>query len=123
MADWAGAVGAVMPKSTESAAAELTVGSGNVFADLGFENPEQELMKARLTLEIFRLIRERGLTQTQAAEILGIKQPQVSLLMRNRAGSFSVGRLMELLTALGQDIQIVVKPAKREHGELSVLVG
>lgn len=123
MADWAGAVGAVMPKSTESAATELTVGSGNVFADLGFENPEQELMKARLTLEIFRLIRERGLTQTQAAEILGIKQPQVSLLMRNRAGSFSVGRLMELLTALGQDIQIVVKPAKREHGELSVLVG
>jgi len=123
VADWAGAVGAVMPKSTESAAAELTVGSGNVFADLGFENPEQELMKARLTLEIFRLIRERGLTQTQAAEILGIKQPQVSLLMRNRAGSFSVGRLMELLTALGQDIQIVVKPAKREHGELSVLVG
>jgi len=123
VADWAGAVGAVMPKSTESAATELTVGSGNVFADLGFENPEQELMKARLTLEIFRLIRERGLTQTQAAEILGIKQPQVSLLMRNRAGSFSVGRLMELLTALGQDIQIVVKPAKREHGELSVLVG
>jgi len=123
VADWAGAVGAVMPKSTESAAAELTVGSGNVFADLGFENPEQELMKARLTLEIFRLIRERGLTQTQAAEMLGIKQPQVSLLMRNRASSFSVGKLKALLTALGQDIQIVVKPAKREHGELSVLVG
>ena len=112
-----------MPKRTKDDDIEVTVGSGNVFADLGFENPEQELMKARLTLEIFRLIRERGLTQMQAAEILGIKQPQVSLLMRNRAGSFSVGKLMELLTTLGQDIQIVVKPAKREHGELSVLVG
>ena len=112
-----------MPKRTKDEDIEVTVGSGNVFADLGFENPEQELMKARLTLEIFRLIRERGLTQMQAAEILGIKQPQVSLLMRNRAGSFSVGKLMELLTTLGQDIQIVVKPAKREHGELSVLVG
>ncbi len=112
-----------MPKRTKEEDIEVTVGSGNVFADLGFENPEQELMKARLTLEIFRLIRERGLTQMQAAAILGIRQPQVSLLMRNRAGSFSVGRLMELLTALGQDIQIVVKPAKREHGELSVLVG
>jgi predicted XRE-type DNA-binding protein len=112
-----------MPKRTKDEDIEVTVGSGNVFADLGFENPEQELMKARLTLEIFRLIRERGLTQMQAAEILGIKQPQVSLLMRNRAGSFSVGKLMELLTTLGQDIQIVVKPAKREHGQLSVLVG
>ena len=112
-----------MPKRTKDEDIEVTVGSGNVFADLGFENPEQELMKARLTLEIFRLIRERWLTQMQAAEILGIKQPQVSLLMRNRAGSFSVGKLMELLTTLGQDIQIVVKPAKREHGELSVLVG
>jgi predicted XRE-type DNA-binding protein len=112
-----------MPKRTKEEDIKVTVGSGNVFADLGFENPEQELMKARLTLEIFRLIRERGLTQMQAAEILGIKQPQVSLLMRNRAGSFSVGKLMELLTTLGQDIQIVVKPAKREHGELSVLVG
>ena len=117
MADWAGAVRAANFAFRKSSMPRVD------FADLGFENPEQELMKARLTLEIFRLIRERGLTQTQAAEILGIKQPQVSLLMRNRAGSFSVGRLMELLTALGQDIQIVVKPAKREHGELSVLVG
>ena len=86
--------------------------SGNVFADLGFPHPEQELLKARLTLEIYRLIRKRGLTQTEAGKILGIKQPHVSALMRNRAGSFSVERLMEFLTALGQDVEISVKPAR-----------
>lgn len=90
-------------------------------ADLGLPNPEQELMKARLTLAIYRIVRERQLTHAQAAPILGIKQPHVSLLMRNRAGSFSVGRLMEFLTALGQDVQITVRPARTEHDEMSVL--
>ena len=101
---------------------KITESTGNVFADLGIPNPEQELMKARLTLAIYRIIRERGLTQAQAAIVLGIKQPHVSLLMRNRAGSFSVGRLMEFLTALGQDVQITVRPARTEHGEISVMV-
>ena len=63
--------------------------SGNVFADLGIPHPEQELLKARLTLKIYRLIKERGLTQAAAGKILGIKQPNVSALMRNRSGSFS----------------------------------
>jgi predicted XRE-type DNA-binding protein len=52
--------------------------------------------------------------------MLGIKQPHVSLLMRNRAGSFSVGRLMEFLTALGQDVEIAVRPSRKERGEMSV---
>ena len=81
---------------------DLTESSGNVFADLGLPNPEQEMMKARLTLQIYRIIRERGLTQAQAAKALGIRQPHVSRLMRNRAGSFSTGRLMEFL-ALGRE--------------------
>ena len=101
----------------------VTESSGNVFRDLGLPNPEQELMKARLTLQIYRIIRERGLTQAQAAKALGIKQPHVSLLMRNRAGSFSTGRLMEFLTALGQDVEITVRPAQKEHGEMSVMIG
>ena len=100
---------------------DIVESSGNVFRDLGLPNPEQELMKARLTLQIYRIIRERGLTQTQAAKALGIKQPHVSLLMRNRAGSFSAGRLMEFLTALGQDVEITVRPAHKEHGEMSVV--
>src|SRR6266851_4343203 len=67
--------------------------SGNVFADLGLPHPEQELLKARLTLQIYRLINDRGLTQAEAGKILGIKQPNVSALMRNRSGIFSVERL------------------------------
>lgn len=96
--------------------------SGNVFADLGFPNPERELLKARLTLQIYRIIKQRGLTQTAAGEVLGIKQPHVSALMRNRAGNFSVERLMEFLTALGQDIEITVRSTRKEHGHVSVVV-
>jgi predicted XRE-type DNA-binding protein len=94
--------------------------SGNVFADLGLPHPEQELLKARLTLQIYRLIKERGLTQVQAGEILGIQQPRVSALMRNRAGAFSVERLVDFLTALGQDVEITVRPTRNEHGSVSL---
>ena len=100
----------------------VTESSGNVFADLGLRNPEQELLKARLTLQIYRIIRERKMTQTEAAKVLGIKQPHVSLLASNRSGSFSVGRLIEFLTALGQDVQITVRPTCKERGALSVTV-
>ena len=98
-------------------------GSGNIFADLGLPNPEQELLKARLTLQIYRIIKARGLTQVQAGKALGIQQPHVSALMRNRAGNFSVGRLIEFLTALGQDVQITVKPTRKATGEMSVVTG
>ena len=97
--------------------------SGNVFADLGFPHPEREELKARLTLQIYRLIKQRGLTQAQAGELLGIKQPHVSGLMRGQSGTYSVERLIEFLTALGQDVQITVRPTrKKDHGDLSVVV-
>ena len=99
----------------------VTEGSGNVFADLGLPNPEQELLKAQLTLQIYSILKSSGLTQVEIAKILGVRQPQVSLLMRNRAGSFSVGRLMEFLTALRQDVEITVRPTRKEHGALSVV--
>ncbi len=97
-------------------------GSGNVFADLDLPHPEQELLKARLTLQIYKIIKARGLTQAEAGEILGIKQPHVSTLMRNRAGVFSVERLMEFLTELGQDVEITVRPTRKQHGKLSFVV-
>ena len=62
-------------------------------------------------------------TQAQAGAVIGVAQPQVSLLMRNRSGSFSVERLMSFLTALGHDVEITVRPTRREHGEMSVVLG
>ena len=97
--------------------------SGNIFRDLGFPHPEREHLKARLTLQIYRLIKDRCLTQTQAGQILGIRQPHVSGLMRGQSGNFSVERLMDFLTALGQDVEITVKPTRREHGVVSLVVG
>jgi predicted XRE-type DNA-binding protein len=91
-----------MPKKSATVAREKS--SGNVFADLGLPHPKQELLKARLTLQLYRNIKARHLTAAQAGEILGIKQPQVSLLLRNRSGNFSVERLMEFLTVLGHDV-------------------
>jgi predicted XRE-type DNA-binding protein len=100
----------------------VTEGSGNVFADLGFPNPHREQMKARLTLQIYRLIKSRGVSQAEAGKVLGIGQPHVSSLMRGQSGAFSVERLMEFLTALGQDIEITVKPTRKRHGVVSVVI-
>lgn len=108
-------------KKTRRRIVKVTEGSGNVFADLGLPNPEQELLKAQLTLQIYTILKDSGMTQVEIAKILGVRQPQVSLLMRNRAGSFSVGRLMEFLAALRQDVEITVRPTRKEHGALSVI--
>src|ERR1700730_5453369 len=97
--------------------------SGNVFADLGFSNSKQELLKAKLTIEIYRLLKKRGVTQTEAAKLLGTTQAQISALMRCKPVSVSVGRLMEFLNTLGQDVEVTVKPAaRRRAGGMSVSV-
>jgi predicted XRE-type DNA-binding protein len=109
-------------KSKKKSVAPVSKGSGNVFADLGLPNPEQELMKARLTLQIYRIVTDRDLTQREIGEIIGIPQPHVSALLRNRPGNFSVGRLLDFLTALGQDVEIKVKPTRKKQGEMSLVV-
>ena len=98
--------------------------SGNVFADLGFRNSKQELLKAKLTVEIYKLLKAQGVTQQEAAKLLGTTQAQVSALMRCKPVSVSVGRLMEFLTVLGQDVKVTVKPAprRRKAGDMSVVV-
>jgi predicted XRE-type DNA-binding protein len=108
-------------KNVPSKRIRVEKSSGNVFADLGLPHPEQELLKATLTLQIYRLIKARSLKQAEAGKILGIKQPHVSALLRNRSGIFSVERLMEFLTSLGQDVEITVRPTRKEHGEVSVV--
>ena len=84
---------------------------GNVFADLGFPNSEQELVKAKLTVQIYQILRDRKVTQSEVARLLGTSQAQVSVLMRCRPVSVSVGNLMEFLTLLGQDVEVTVRPA------------
>jgi predicted XRE-type DNA-binding protein len=97
--------------------------SGNVFADLGFDRPDEELTKARLILEIVQLIRGRGLTQTAAGHLLGLPQPKVSLLFHGKVAGFSTDRLVRLLTRLGQDVDIVIraKSTARQAGRVRVV--
>lgn len=97
------------------------VGSGNVFADIGLPNPEEHLIKAHLVLKIDRIMSERGLKQVEAARLLGVKQPDVSKMLRGEFRQFSVERLMRFLVALGHDVEIVVKPRRgRREAELRV---
>lgn len=101
----------------------VTRGSGNVFADLGLPNPEERLAKARLASMIDDAIRERGLTQRKAAKLMGIDQPKVSHILHGRLAGFSTHRLIDFLTALGWDVEIVVHPApkSRKYGRLLVV--
>ncbi|HXF28494.1 MAG TPA: helix-turn-helix transcriptional regulator, partial [Chlamydiales bacterium] len=82
---------------------EYEEGSENVFADLGFENPKDELIKSDLTLEIAKIIKKKNLTQAQAAKIIGVDQPRISSLLRGCLDLFSIDTLMHFLNALGQD--------------------
>ncbi|MGH6718697.1 MAG: helix-turn-helix domain-containing protein [Alphaproteobacteria bacterium] len=101
----------------------VIAGSGNVFADLGVANPEEELAKAQLASLIRRAIQRKRLTQIRAAEVMGLDQPKVSALVNGRLGGFSSDRLMRFLTALGQDVDIVVKatPRRRVRGHIRVV--
>lgn len=101
----------------------VTPGSGNVFADLGFPEPEEELTKAQLASHIRQIIKRRRLTQAAAAALMGIDQPKVSALLNGRLANFSSERLMRLLTTLGQDVEITVKakPRNRAHGRIRVV--
>jgi predicted XRE-type DNA-binding protein len=98
-------------------------GSGNVFADMGLPEAEEELTKAQLASHIRQVIKRRRLTQVAAAPVMGIDQPKVSALLNGRLANFSSERLMRLLTALGQDVDITVraKPRNRGPGRIRVL--
>ena len=99
----------------------VSVGSGNVFKDLGLKNAEELLAKAKLAARIVQILEERKLTQTQAANVLAIDQPKVSQVYRGRLDDFSIERLMRFLTALHRDVRIVIdeKP-RRRRGKVTV---
>ena len=98
-------------------------GSTNVYADLGMADAEEMLVKAQLATEIGDIIKRRKLTQVQAAELLGISQPKLSGLLRGQFRGISESKMLECLTRLGRDIQIVVKsvPRSRAEGHVSVV--
>jgi predicted XRE-type DNA-binding protein len=87
-----------------------TVGSGNVFKDLGRPNAEEHMVKAQLVLKIDLLMKGRRMKQVEAAKLFGIRQPDVSNMLRGEFRQFSVERLLRFLVALGQDVEIIVKP-------------
>jgi predicted XRE-type DNA-binding protein len=94
--------------------------TGNVFADLGLPEADQLLAKAELVRTIRVLIERRSLTQTDAARLLGTTQPKVSDLFRGRLDGFSMERLYRFLNALGQDVQIVVRPKPRSRDRATI---
>src|SRR5882672_8828716 len=89
---------------------KITKSSGNVYADLGIRGAEEHVLKAELVRQIAAVMKEQELTQAAAARRLGIEQPDVSKMLRGHFRQFSVERLMRFLVALGQDVEIVVKP-------------
>jgi predicted XRE-type DNA-binding protein len=103
---------------------EVLESSGNVFADLEVDEPEEMLAKAELARRIGNIIKRRRLTQAQAATLLGIDQPKVSALLRGKLAGFSTDRLLRFLMALDRDVEIVIKrkPRSRKHGELRVVI-
>lgn len=85
------------------------IGSGNVFADLGLPNPEEDLLKAKLVSKISDVIERRGLTQTEAGKLMQLPQPKVSELCNGRTETYSVERLYRLLTRLGVGVSVVLE--------------
>jgi predicted XRE-type DNA-binding protein len=98
-------------------------GTGNVFADLGFPDAAERQAKLRLAYALNQVLEERRFSQADAATMLGVTQPKVSALRHYKLAGFSVERLMNLLTALGRDVEIVIKrkPRSRQSARITVV--
>ena len=107
---------------TEDLENTVTPSSGNVYADLGYENPEEMLLKAHLVMRLSQAIKAKGLNQYQAAEVLGIDQPKVSALVRGQFRGYSLERLFKFLNAFDFDVEVNVKskPEDRERSYTTV---
>ncbi len=102
---------------------EVVHGSTNVFADLEYSDANERQAKLRLAYALNEVLNERKLTQVEAAKVLSLTQPKVSALRHYKLSGFSVERLMTLLTAVDQDVEIVIrrKPRSRRVGRISVV--
>jgi predicted XRE-type DNA-binding protein len=100
---------------------KVTRGSGNIFRDIGLDNPEQHLLKAKVVSVLSKLIENSGLTQTAAAAKIGIKQPDLSKVLRGDFAGFSLGRLLLATNAMGADFEIKFnKPTQNRKGHARV---
>ena len=97
------------------AKARVHRGSGNVFVDIGVTHPERVLARAQIMSRIAEIIKERGLTQKEASELLGIPQSKVSCLVNGKLSMFSLDHLLVLLNKLDRDVDIIIKPKTKEE--------
>ena len=98
-------------------------GSGNVYSDLGFSDAEEMLVKAQLTARISEILAERGWTQQHAGKVLGIPQPKLSKMLRGQFRGISEAKMLDCLTRLGHNIQIVISayPEPASSGRIQVV--
>lgn len=101
---------------------KITVGSGNVFADLELPQPKEMLLKAELAIEIRKLIEAKKLTQSEAAKRVGITQPNVSDILRGRLRGYSVERLLGIVNRLGRSVELRIAARDVPPEEARVLV-
>jgi len=97
---------------------DYTISSDNIFADHGRLNPEERLMRTELAFYIATEIKRRGISQRQAATLLDIPQPHVSLLLQAKVRNFSLERLFQMVTNLGVDLTISGQLAANEQGHV-----
>ncbi|ELW9443276.1 XRE family transcriptional regulator [Pluralibacter gergoviae] len=99
----------------------IEVSSGNVYTDLGDKSAEEMLIKAQLAAAIGQIIKSRSLTQEQAAKLIGLTQPKLSNLLRGQFRGISEAKMLECLTRLGRDIEIVVSKPRQTPGSLKII--
>lgn len=109
-----------MSKDTDNNDSSISSGGSNVFADLGYSDPDTHLLKAQLVSHIDEIISARKLTQIQAAKLMGISQPDVSRLLKGQFRDVSVERIMRMLTRLGCEIDIVIKAPGRKRSNSTI---
>jgi predicted XRE-type DNA-binding protein len=94
---------------------DSSLGTANVLADLGFEDAQELSAKTVLAMKLNELMDKRGLSQTEAAGLTGMTQPKISQVRRYKLQNISLERLMQALVSLDQQVEIVVRPARRAH--------
>ena len=100
---------------------QLTPSSGNVFADLGLPNPEERVLKAQIAIHIKDLIRDQGLTQTQAAERVGLPQSNISHIVNGRLANYSVERLLQVVSKLGHSVEVRIHSQRNANSSITVV--